>query len=141
MIDVLHDLHIYLEEGIIPHYFLPKCNILATVEHDELQIALQAIQTILSDPVVAILKCPSEPDEIFGDICPDEIVAIFNRVSVNQSYGRNREDLIELLSQLDEHRRKLYPEQLQADDSDGCVSGRPELTGLVDMLLTHWGRD
>ena len=136
MIDVLHDLHMYLKMGTLPHYFLPKCNLLATVGHDERQIAYQTIHTILSDPVVSVLRCPLKWDELYGDdICPDDLVLAFCRVFARPSCERSRGDLLQLLSELDECRREFYDDQLDEDeDEDRRVFGRPELTGLVDML-------
>ena len=140
MINVLHDLHMYLEEGTLPHYFLPKCNLLATVGHDEQQVALQAIKDIYSDPVIAILKSPSKPNEIYGNnICPDELVDTFRRVCTHPACERSQGNLFLLLSKLDEGRLEHYGRRLEADAAvdaeDDCrVSGRPELTGLVDML-------
>ena len=64
MMNVFHDLCKYLKKGNLPHYFLPECNLLATVGRDETQIALQTMQDIVCDPIATILKCPSEPSEI-----------------------------------------------------------------------------
>ena len=140
MINVLHDLHMYLKEGTLPHYFLPECNLLATVGHDEWQVALQAIKDICSDPVVAVLRCPSEPNEIYGNnICRNEFMETFRRVCTQPNCKRSRGDLFQLLRKLDEDRLEHYGRRLEADAAvdaeDDCrVSGRPELTGLVDML-------
>ena len=142
MIDVLHDLHMYLKNGTLPHYFLSKCNLLATVGHDERQIALQTIQKIFSDPVV-VLQCPSEPNKIYGDdIWPDDLVVTFRRVFTDPSCERTREDLSQLLSRLDEYRlgryayfcRELKALDEEDEDADSWESWMPELTRLVDML-------
>ena len=54
MINLLHYLQLYLIRGTLPHYFIPECNLLTTIGHDERQIALEAIQAVVSDPVKAL---------------------------------------------------------------------------------------
>ena len=127
MMNVLNDLRMYLKRSNLPHYFLPECNLLATVGYEEQQIALQAIQDIICDPLTAILKCPSKPTEIYGDICPDDLVAAFHQVSTHPCCKRSWEDLVQLLSQLDHWRQLRYLK---------FSCGRPELIRLVDMLGT-----
>ena len=133
MMTLFQELRAYLKRGNLPHYFLPECNLLATVGCNERQIALQAIQDIVSDPAAALLKCPSEPLEIYGDICPDALVAAFHRVSVYRCGGRSREDLVQLLCQLDQTRERRYQRLVRTDELVK-VSSRPELAGLVEML-------
>ena len=137
MINLLHDLQRYLISGTLSHYFIQECNLLTTIGQEERQIALNAIKAVLSDPAKAIIKCPSEPDEIYGDICPDDLLSAFRRVSVDPSCEKSREDLVILLSQLDQWREQRYIKQLEADadeDADEDVSGRPDLRGLADVL-------
>ena len=136
MINVFKDLCVYLKRGILPHYFFPKCNLLTTVGPEERQFALQTIQDIVSNPIATILKCPSEPTEIYGDICPDDLVAAFRQVSSHPSCERSWEELVQLLSRLDHHRQQRYRVQLEGDKQAGGVSDRPKLIGLVDMLNT-----
>ena len=128
----------YLNRGKLPHYFLPECDLLATVGPEERQIAHKSINDILSDPVSAVLKCPSVPTEIYGDIVPDELVSIFHRVSTRPCCERSRDELLLLLSRLDEWRQQHYHRQLEVDndeDEGDRVSGRPELRGLVWAIL------
>ena len=135
MVNVFRDVRWYLIRGRLPHYFLPECNLLSTVEDDERQIAFQAIQEIVRDPIASILKCPSQPTEIYGDICPDDLVAAFRQASIHPSCDRSWANLVQLLSRLDCRRRKRYRFLLRVDERAG-ISGRPELKGLVDMLET-----
>ena len=132
MINLLHDPPMYLKRGNLPHYFIQECNLLTTIGHAERQDALTAIKTIVSDPVATIIKCPSEPDEIYGDVCPDDLVLAFRHVSADPSCEKSREALVTLLSQLDQWRQRKYYELLKEEEYQ--VSGRPDLTGLADML-------
>ena len=138
MMDLASNFLDYLNCGKLPHYFLPECDLLATVGHDERQIAIKSIYNILSDPISAVMKCPSVPNEIYGDILPDDLVAVFHRASTRPCCERRRHELVLLLSRLDEWRQQRYRSTLQV--WDGCegifrVSGRPELTGLVRAIL------
>ena len=137
MISLLNELANYLTDGKLPHYFLPECDLLESVGYDEQLVALQAVEAILSDPVVAVLKCPSNPSEIFGDISPDDLVGAFRGVSTHPSSERNRKDLLRLLSRMDEWRHQRYCRQLKVDEDeeeDLIVSGRPALKGLMGMM-------
>ena len=149
MFGLLYDLDGYLMKGNLPHYFLPACNLLATVGPEERRLARDVIQHILSDPVRAILTCPTRPCEIYGKVRPDALVAAFHQVSSDPTCVRNHEHLLWLLRRLDKTRRERYQRQqesderqwervkwqLARDDRKWCtVSGRPALRGLVDML-------
>ena len=129
MLNLLHDLQMYIIRGTLPHYFFQECNLLTTTGYDERQIALNAIQTVVSDPMAAIIKCPSEPAEIYGDeVRPDDLVSAFRRISTDSSC----ETFAMLLWQMDQWREKHYNFQLGLDADE--VSGRPDLAGLTDML-------
>ena len=136
MFALLYDLDAYLKEGELPHYFLPECNLLATVGPEERYISRNVIKHILSDPLSAILMCPTDPKVIYGKVPPDALVATFSQVSSQPISGGTHENLLWLLSCLDETRHRLYQCQQEWDRRRyGRVSNRPELTGLVDMLL------
>ena len=141
MMDMFSKLFTYLKNGKLPHYFIPECNLLAAVGHDERQIAIKSINDILSDPIAAVLKCPPVPRQIFADLLPDELVATFHHASTRPCSGCSRDDLLLLLSRLDEWREQWYRWQLEEDkDEDEYyrVSGRrPELRGLVRDILTQ----
>ena len=137
MMNIFHDLCVYLNKGYLPHYFLPDCNLLATVREDERQIALQTIQDIVRDPISTMLKCPSEPTEIYGDICADDLVAAFHSIAAHPCSAQRQEDLDQLLSRLDEWRDWCYVRLLHTDWNEAVsyrVTGRPGLKALVDML-------
>ena len=134
-LDLLHELNTYLKEGKLPHYFVAQCNLLETVEEGELCLAQQVIEEILSDPLNALLTSPTDPQEIYGEVNPDYLVSTFSRVFSHPTCDQSWRDLSDLLARVDERRRQRYREQRQNDDRAWCkVSGRAELTGLVDML-------
>ena len=139
MMNVFQDFSNYIENGYLPHFFLPECNLLATVGCNEQQIALKIIQDIFCDPTAAILKCPSEPCGIYGDISADVLVAAFHRISTHPSCERSWEHLFQLLSRLDRWRQQCYRGQMELDESLGR-SGRPELIALVDMMMA-WKKE
>ena len=120
-LDLLHDLDNYLKVGKLPHYFLPQCNLLETVEEGELCIAQQVIQEILSDPLNALLTSPTAPQEIYGEVHPDYLVSAFSRVFSHPTCDQSWNDLSDLLARVDERRREKS-------------SWWDEPIGLVDML-------
>ena len=130
-LDLLHELDEYLKVGNLPHYFLAECNLLETVADDERGIARQVITDILSDPLKALLTSPTDPQQIYGKVRPDDLVTAFCRVCSHPT-GEQYRKLSELLIRVDERRRQRYEEQREEDGRR--VSGRAELTGLVDML-------
>ena len=134
---LLHDLKDYILTGNLPHYFLPECNLLQTVGPKERRIACNVIEHILSDPIRAILTCPTNPCEIYGEVQPDALAAAFSLVISNPTSESNGEDLLRLLRCLDGTRRCQHQGQLEQDVASEFrrVSGRVELSRLVDMLL------
>ena len=132
-LDLHNELNEYIKKRNLPHYFLPQCNLLETVADDELCLARQAIQDILLDPLNALLTSPTRPQEIYGEVSPDYLVSAFGKVSSHPTCEQSWKDLSELLARVDERRRERYREQREADEMLK-VSGRAELTGLVDAL-------
>ena len=139
MMDLFRDFINYLNHDKLPHYFLPECDLLATVGHEERQIARKSIHVILLDPISAFLKCPSVPTQIYGTIHPGDLVTVFHQVSTHPCCERSRDELLLLLSRLDEWRQQCYRRRLELDnhpkDERFRVSGRPELRGLVRTIL------
>ena len=139
-LDLLRELDEYLKVGNLPHYFLAECNLLETVADDERGIARQVIANILSDPLNALLTSPTDPQQIYGEVRPDDFVNAFRGVSSHPTSEQYRK-LSELLVRVDERRRQRYEQQRKKDEQDEqdeedeqWVSGRAELTGLADML-------
>ena len=138
MMDLFRDFINYLNQDKLPHYFLPECDLLTTVGDEERQIARKSIHDILLDPISAVLKCPSVPTQIYGTIHPGDLVTVFHQVSTYPCCERSRDELLLLLSRLDEWRQQCYRRQLERDndeDEKHRVSGRPELRGLVRAIL------
>ena len=135
-LDLLRELDQYLELGKLPHYFLAKCNLLENVADDERGIARQIITKILSDPLNALITCPTHPQHIYGEVQPDDLVTAFRGVSsppTNEQY----QNLSDLLIRVDQRRRQRFKEQREKDDNDdgyARVSGQTELITLADML-------
>ena len=136
MFDLLRDLDGCLEDGKLPHYFLPDCDLLETVGSEERHIARQAIRNILYDPVAAILTSPTQPHEIYGNVHPDTLVTAFRDVLKEPTCSSKQHYLMQLLVRLDEFRQLRYGQQLQDDSQDERrrVSGRPPIVGLVDIV-------
>ena len=141
MINILCDLQMYLKRGTLPHYFFQECNLLTTIRRDERQMAFKAIEDIVSNPVSAIIQCPTKPKEIYYDISPDDLAAAFSLFSADPSCVENRNDLFGLLSALDRFRLGVHCHQLTYEEG-GRNRGpvRPDPTRLTDMLnkITHW---
>ena len=132
-VDLLYNLDRYLELGKLPHYFLAECDLLETVDGEERRIARQAIQSILSDPLAALLTSPTSPRQIYGEVHPDALVNSFRRVINHPMCQQGRKDLSVLLARVDECRHKRCRQQLDEDRSFE-VTGRPGMTGLVEVL-------
>ena len=134
-LDLLTHLDDYIQVGKLPHYFLPQCDLLETVGNDERHLARRVIREILSDPLNALLTSPTRPQEIYGEVSPDHLVAAFQRVSAHPTCEKNWKDLSQLLARVDERRRERYRDQQSRDDQAVFrVSGRAQLTGLVAIL-------
>ena len=134
MLDLCRDLQHYLLMGCLPHYFLPKCDLLRTVGDDERQYALQAVGQVIADPLAAILMSPSNPRAIYGQHhSQNEVVRCFKYVSSQPSHPERREVLLWLLRQLDHHREGLHQKVVDEDRYFGA-SGRPGLIRLADYF-------
>ena len=133
ILDLLRELDEYLKVGNLPHYFLAECNLLETVGDDERGIARQVIANILSDPLNALLTSPTDPQQIYGEVSPDDLVTAFRGISDHPTYEQCQ-DLSRLLTRVDKRRQQRFTEQRQEDERELKVSRRPEPTGLADML-------
>ena len=131
-LDLLRELDEYLKVGKLPHYFLAECNLLETVADDERGIARQVITEILSDPLSALLTSPTDPQQIYGEVRPEDLLVAFHGVSSHPTY-KQYQKLSELLSRVDERRQQRFEKQRE-EDKEFEVSGRAELTRLADML-------
>ena len=132
-LDLFREMDEYLKVGKLPHYFLADCDLLEMVGDDERHLARRVIREIFSDPLNALLSSPSRPQEIYGEVRPDDLVVAFCKTSAHLTRGQYR-NLSELLTRVDERRRQRYREQSEVDRTWPVVSGRAELTTLVDML-------
>ena len=136
-LDLLIQLNVCLELGNLPHYFLAECDLLETVDGEGRHIARQAIKDILSDPLNALLTSPTAPQQIYGDVCPDDLVSAFSKVVARPTCQQSQRALSKLLARVDKIRQQRYREQRDGDEDEKehmRVSGRVELTRLVKML-------
>ena len=131
-LDLLRELDEYLKVGNLPHYFLAECNLLETVADDERGIARQVIAEILSNPLKALLTSPTDPQQIYGKVRPEDLVLAFLGVSANPM-REHYQNVSRLLALVDKWRRQRFKEQRKRD-KEFRVSGRLELTVLTDML-------
>ena len=131
-LDLVHQLDECIAVGKLPHYFVNQCNLLETVGDGERDIAHKAVRYILSNPLSALLTSPTDPQQIYGGVCPDDLVNAFRAASTHLTRDKYR-NLFDLLARVDERRRHRFKEQ-QEDDRNKCVYGRNQLTGLADML-------
>ena len=129
----LYDLDGHLKVGKLPHYFLTQCNLLETVKNDELCVARQFIVEIFSDPLNALLTSTTYPQQIYGEVQPDDLVVAFSRASSHPTSDQSWKRLSELLPRVDEKRRQRYTWQRERDQMFS-VSGQAELTELIDTL-------
>ena len=132
-LELLTHLDVHLQVGKLPHYFLAQCDLLETVGDDERNLARHVIKGILSDPLNALLTSPTDPQQIYSEVCPDHLVVAFHGVSAHPMYEQSWKDLSQLLARVDERRRERFRKQQESDDRWG-VSGRDELSGLVETL-------
>ena len=140
MLELLHSFRDYLKVGTLPHYFLPKCDLLLNVSEDVRKCALDAVQSLLPNPIRYILESPATPAYIYGDIRPNALVSAFCELLSLPEDGKCLKDLRRLLYQLDTHRESLYRRQLDWDQNQNAnlvVSWRPQLTSLTYLFRRY----
>ena len=135
MLDICQDLQHYVVMACLPHYFLPDCDLLRTLGFEERHYGIQALRRAIEDPLVAIVRSPSEPQDILGNNSPDDLMRCFRVLSSRSSSSQGWEDLQRLLCILDEHREGLHRKQLE---KDGHWRATGQLVQLADLPLTWW---
>ena len=132
-LDLLLELDIYLQRGKLPHYFMTQCNLLETVGEDERCMARQAIEDILSDPVHALLSSPTDPQQIYGEVRPADLLVAFRKFAAHPICEQSRSQLSVLLACVDECRQRRYSKHQELDEKL-VVYERTKLVALVDSL-------
>ena len=132
--DLLCELDSNLKMEKLPHYFLPECNLLETVDSVERGTARHVIQRILLDPLNALIYSPKYPRQIYGDVHPQGLAIAFRNMYAHPTNERCRKNLSALLACLDEWRQQKYSQQQRIDGESPKKYGRPQIIGLVDML-------
>ena len=109
----------------ISHYFLPECNLLELVSHDELCLTRDCVRQIQQDPLTTITLLPKYPWHIYGGEVDDNtgINRIETLDAVAVQYG---EDVLGALLRLqDSHGTVEYTH---------CLEKLTELLGRLDQL-------
>ena len=107
---------------VIPHYFLPECNLLECVSLDELQLTMDCVRQMQHDPLTTIILMPKYPWQIYGGEVDDN--PGINRLEALDTTGlQHGEELLDALLQLrDSYGTSEYGHFLQ------------RLTGLLERL-------
>ena len=142
-ISLLRKLKYHLRLENLPHFFNSECNIFYTISRKELDISLRCVNSILSDPVLAILKSPLHIHEVYGgsrwtwgpNTNQDRLIALHHRI---KSKTFSDEDVFsQIIESLDLHRRWKYDKQISSDRQLG-VSRRGEMRSLKDTLFDQY---
>lgn len=132
----------YLQNGSMPHYFIPQCDLLQCVSSADQLATQECINQILTNPIPAIIMSPSSPKEIFGPMIKgdlstqSELADTFCSAIANvgtPQFVEDTEKLQSLLEGLDQQKRKTYQKQCKRDKHLG-IKDRPPLLNLVTML-------
>ena len=99
--------------GQIPHYFMPHCNLLETVNHRERFLTISAIQGITDDPLAAVLQSPSDPQRLYGALTAEVLEEAFYKFSVQSDSEERRRNLQALIRQLYDHRESWWRHQIE----------------------------
>ena len=111
----------FLEDGQLPHYFMPRCNLLDCVARSDLDAAAHYIKdTVLFDPIGAIISSPRYPNQLYsspnsgnGSVKQADIVAGFRQlfqmvIRRPPSYQQSINHMDEILSRLDTYRGQRF---------------------------------
>ena len=126
----------YLQEGFLPNYFDPRCNLLECVPQEEISCAKAVLQEILNDPVKAIICSPLVPEETYGpDVNVDTLYSMLWHFDRNDRSSRPEQTTVEfvaLIEMIDKHRYLRYLAQQERDT--GKVSNRAPLINILDIV-------
>ena len=130
----------YLHNRFLPHYFMPKSNLLENIPAGALCGPISCICRILYEPLTAIVLCPLEPQEVYGDLDPENILQALNMfLCAGDVSGRKQgwARLAQVVDQLDRHRKRMFKTQRWRDAPCRTVPhvrGRPSLARLKNFL-------
>ena len=130
MLLLLRKLQFHLQKGTLPHYFDPQCDLFECIDKEELHGAMSVVETILSDPVSAIIHSPEHPEELYGadsgGITPDELNKSLQDLMYSVSspdFSTNKKKMRRILKYLDTYRWSKY-NQVLAEDAKFRVTTR-----------------
>ena len=131
----------FIEEGSMPHYFMPECDLLQCVAPDELEATAHYIEEqIKPDPITAIILAPKYPRQLYGCVenkegSVDEKNLIFGFCNILQAFTESPSNfdksvafLSDIFQRLDKYRYKKYHAGQNKQHSS------EPLSSLVDML-------
>ena len=134
----------YLEDGQLPHYFMPGCNLLDCVTRSDLDTAAHYIKdAVLVDPIGAIISSPIYPNQLYSSPNPggesvkeEVIVAGFRQlfqmvIGRPLSYPQSINYINKMLYHLDTYRGQRLANSSRRK-KDRQVSNQQ--TNLVDMF-------
>ena len=150
----------FLEEGNLPHYFMPRCNLLDCVARRDLDMGVHYIKrTVLVDPIGAIILSPRWPHQLYsspkpgdGSVKQADIVAGFRQlfqmvIGRSFSYSHSINYIDEMLSRLDTYRSQRFALAVASKGTKGTQRKPNQLMILVELLSqichickqkTHW---
>ena len=148
---LLKNLENYLQNGNLPHYFDPRCDLLETLHRDELERAKHIMGDILTDPISAILSSITHPEHLFGSTFRLlQLRAALQRYM--QSWDNLRVDdinefpaanggpeLQDILGKVQIAHLSSYETLLQKDAP--FAVRRPKPISLQSMILWMWGHN
>ena len=135
----------YLEGGQLPHYFMPRCNLLDCVSRNDLDTAAHYIkETVLAHPIREIISSPIYPNQLYsspnpgdGSVKDTAIVAGFRQlfqmvIDRSVTYPQSINYIDDMLSRLDTYRGQRFA--VSSIGKKGTPSSPNQLTILVDMF-------
>ena len=144
-LSLLHKLEHHLMTGNLSHFFVPQCNLFQTTLRKELDLALQCVKRILSNPVTAILQSPlrQHSHELFGGwmswVCwnrsnQEILPELLHKMQIGKISNTDCCLLLKCIQKIDLHRLGKMIVLSHSDVWCG-KSNRYELKRLETMLL------
>ena len=139
---LLRKLKHHLRTGKLPHFFIPECNLFQTTPQAELDLAIQCVKQIISDPVIALLKSPLVNHEVYGKwpwVFGERsrrviLIELFSSIRIKQLSEEGTHLLRQTVQQVDLCRRQKYLKQRKFDIERG-ISTRNKIISLEKMLF------
>ena len=131
MRNMLQRLDTCLNEGKIPNYFNPDCNLLENVAMEHIISTKNNINRILQDPLKSLVLCPQNPEKVYGHVKPDELLCNLKELfmdTTKNNFHQRADYMQSTLHALDKFRYSKYKTLCRLDDIPH------ESAALVSML-------